>query len=177
LTAKGRLRASVNGPATLLASSARRCLRLTPWVACKATPLLVVEHPTNGHSPPRQGPFSCTSRNRGAPNASSMGFRFQPPGPTGRIGGPSSSQPAGAVSHSCRCPRMAVLQNPNMRQRTVLQHLSLAEWRVVDRLPVSVSELTLSKLLHHGWIESRGEGHHMAIRLTPAGLEAMRSPV
>jgi len=46
---------------------------------------------------------------------------------------------------------------------------------VVDRLPVSVSELTLSKLLHHGWIESRGEGHHMAIRLTPAGLEAMRS--
>ena len=66
---------------------------------------------------------------------------------------------------------------PNMRQRTILQHLSLAEWRVVDRLPVSVSELTLSKLLHHGWIESRGEGHHMAIRLTPAGLEAMRSPI
>src|SRR4029078_9517556 len=65
----------------------------------------------------------------------------------------------------------------NMRQRTILQHLSLAEWRMVDRLPVSVSELTLSKLLHHGWIESQGEGHHMAIRLTPAGLEAMRSPV
>ena len=66
---------------------------------------------------------------------------------------------------------------PNMRQRTILQHLSLAEWRMVDRLPVSVSELTLSKLLHHGWIESRGEKRHMAIRLTPAGLEAMRSPV
>jgi len=48
---------------------------------------------------------------------------------------------------------------------------------MVDRLPVSVSELTLSKLLHHGWIESRGEKRHMAIRLTPAGLEAMRSPV
>ena len=66
---------------------------------------------------------------------------------------------------------------PNMRQRTVLQHLSLAEWRMVDRLPVSVSESTLSKLLNHGWIESRGEGHHVEIRLTPAGLEAMRSPV
>ena len=66
---------------------------------------------------------------------------------------------------------------PNMRQRTVLQHLSLAEWRIVDHLPVSVSELTLSKLLHHDWIESRGEGHHVEIWLTPAGLEAMRAPV
>jgi hypothetical protein len=38
-------------------------------------------------------------------------------------------------------------------------------------------ELTLSRLLQHGWIESRGEKHHMAIGLTPAGLEAMRSPI
>ena len=66
---------------------------------------------------------------------------------------------------------------PNMRQRTILQHLSLADWRMVDRLPISAGEITLSRLLHHGWIESRGEQHHMAIRLTPAGLEAMRSPI
>ena len=66
---------------------------------------------------------------------------------------------------------------PNMRQRTVLQHLSLAEWKMVDRLPVSVSELTLGKLLHHGWIESRGEKQGTAVRLTPAGLQAMRSPI
>ena len=39
------------------------------------------------------------------------------------------------------------------------------------------AELMLSRLLHHGWIESRDEKHHMAIRLTPAGLEAMRSPI
>jgi hypothetical protein len=65
---------------------------------------------------------------------------------------------------------------PNMRQRTILQHLSLADWRMVDRLPISAGEITLSRLLHHGWIECRGEQHHMAIRLTPAGLKAMRSP-
>jgi len=64
---------------------------------------------------------------------------------------------------------------PDMRQRTILQYLSLAEWRMVDRLPISAGEVTLIRLLHHGWIESRGEQHHMAIRLTPAGLEAMRS--
>ena len=63
---------------------------------------------------------------------------------------------------------------PNMRQRTVLQHLSLADWRKIDRLPVSAGEMTLSRLLYHGWIECRGDQHRMAIRLTPAGLEAMR---
>jgi hypothetical protein len=66
---------------------------------------------------------------------------------------------------------------PNMRQRTVLQHLSLTDWRMVDRLPVKASELMLSRLLHHGWIESRGEKQHTAIRLTPAGLRAMQSPI
>ena len=66
---------------------------------------------------------------------------------------------------------------PNMRQRTVLQHLSLTDWKKVDRLPVKASELTLSRLLQHGWIESRGEKQHTAVRLTPAGLKAMRSPI
>jgi len=66
---------------------------------------------------------------------------------------------------------------PNMRQRTVLQHLSLADWKMVDRLPVSAGEMTLSRLLHHGWIESRGEKQRTAVRLTPAGLAAMRSPI
>ena len=66
---------------------------------------------------------------------------------------------------------------PNMRQRTVLQHLSLADWRMVNRLPVSAGETTLSRLLHHGWIESRGEKQRAAVRLTPAGLEALRSPI
>jgi hypothetical protein len=66
---------------------------------------------------------------------------------------------------------------PNMRQRTVLQQLSLADWRMVDRLPVSAGEATLSRLLHHGWIESRGEKHRATVRLTQAGLKAMQSPI
>ena len=64
---------------------------------------------------------------------------------------------------------------PNMRQRTVLQYLSLADWRMVDRLPVSAGEM--SRLLDQGWIESRGEKQRATVRLTPAGLTAMRSPI
>ena len=66
---------------------------------------------------------------------------------------------------------------PNMRQRTVLQHLSLADWRMVDRLPVSAGELLLSRLIDHGWIECRGDKQHTEAKLTPAGLKAMRSPI
>ena len=66
---------------------------------------------------------------------------------------------------------------PYMRQRMVLQHLSPADWRMADRLPVSAGEMTLSRLLHHGWIESRGEKQRAAVRLTPAGLKALRSPI
>ena len=66
---------------------------------------------------------------------------------------------------------------PNMTQRTVLQHLNLTDWKKVDRLPVKAGEMTLVRLLHHGWIESRGEKQHTAVRLTPLGLKAMRSPI
>jgi len=48
---------------------------------------------------------------------------------------------------------------PNMRQRTILQHLSLDNWKRVDRLPIAAGELIVSRLLHHGWIECRGESH------------------
>jgi hypothetical protein len=66
---------------------------------------------------------------------------------------------------------------PNMRQRTVLQYLTVTDWRMVNRLPISAGEVTLGRLLHHGWIESRGEKQRAAVRLTPAGLKAMRSPI
>jgi hypothetical protein len=66
---------------------------------------------------------------------------------------------------------------PNMRQRTVLQHLSLDDWKIASRLPVPAGELMLSRIRDYGWIEIQGEKQHAAIRLTPAGLKAMRSPV
>ena len=65
----------------------------------------------------------------------------------------------------------------NMRQRTVLQYLTVADWRLVNRLPISAGEMTLSRLAHQGWIEIRGEKQHTEARLTPAGLKAMRSPI
>jgi hypothetical protein len=64
---------------------------------------------------------------------------------------------------------------PNMPQRTVMQCLSLDDWKVVALLPVPVSELMVSRLLEYGWIESRSEEQGKAIRLTPDGLKALRS--
>ena len=65
----------------------------------------------------------------------------------------------------------------DMRKRTVLQYLSLTDWKKVAHLPIPASEMTLSRLAHQGWIEIRGETQHTEARLTPAGLKAMRSPI
>ena len=65
----------------------------------------------------------------------------------------------------------------NMRQRTVLQYLSLTDWRMISRLPIAPGEMTLSRLIHQGWIEMRGERKQAEIRLTQAGREAMRKRI
>jgi hypothetical protein len=64
---------------------------------------------------------------------------------------------------------------PNMTQRTVLQCLNLDDWKIAAHLPVSVGEMMLRRLCEYGWIETRGEKQHMAIKLTPVGLKAMQS--
>ena len=66
---------------------------------------------------------------------------------------------------------------PNMAQRAVMQYLSLDDWKVAARLPIPAGELMLSRIRNYGWIEIRGEKHHTAIKLTPAGLQAMRSAI
>jgi hypothetical protein len=66
---------------------------------------------------------------------------------------------------------------PNMAQRAVLQYLSLDDWKIAARLPIPAGELMLSRIRNYGWIEIRGEKHHTAIKLTPAGLKAMRSAI
>jgi hypothetical protein len=65
----------------------------------------------------------------------------------------------------------------NMTQRTVLQCLNLHDWNIVARLPVPVGQRMLNRMYDHGWITIQGERQHMAIRLTPTGLEAMRSVI
>ena len=65
----------------------------------------------------------------------------------------------------------------NMTQRTVLQYLSPTDWKIAKRLPIPAGEMMLSRLAHSGWIEMRGENQHTEVRLTMAGLRAMRSPI
>jgi len=45
------------------------------------------------------------------------------------------------------------------------------------RLPIPAGELLLNRIRSYGWVEIQGEKHHTAIRLTPAGLQAMRSAI
>jgi len=66
---------------------------------------------------------------------------------------------------------------PNMAQRALMQYLSLGEWKIVYRLPVPAGELMLSRILEYGWIEMQGEKQHTAIKLTAAGLKALRSRI
>ena len=56
-----------------------------------------------------------------------------------------------------------------------MQCLSLDDWKVVALLPVPVGEMMVSRLIEYGWIESQSEEQGKAIRLTPAGLKALRS--
>ena len=65
----------------------------------------------------------------------------------------------------------------DMRKRAVLQYLSVTDWKMVARLPIPASEITLSRLVHQGWIDIRGKDQHTEAKLTDAGLKAMRSPV
>jgi hypothetical protein len=66
---------------------------------------------------------------------------------------------------------------PNMIQRTLMQYLSLDDWKMAARLPIPAGELLLSRIRNCGWIEIRGEKQHMAIKLTPAGHHALRQPL
>lgn len=68
-------------------------------------------------------------------------------------------------------------KGPNMTQRAVLQHLSLTDWKLANRLPIPAGEMTLSRLVQQGWIETQGKDHNVVVRLTEAGLKAMRSRI
>ncbi len=58
-----------------------------------------------------------------------------------------------------------------------MQLLSVDAWKIVAHLPIPAGEMMLTRILEHGWIESRRESQHTALRLTPLGLRAMRSPI
>ena len=51
------------------------------------------------------------------------------------------------------------------------------DWKIAARLPIPAGELLLNRIRSYGWVEIQGEKHYTAIRLTPAGLQAMRSAI
>jgi hypothetical protein len=63
---------------------------------------------------------------------------------------------------------------PNMNQRSVMQYLNTDDWKIAAHLPIPAGEMMLVRLNEYGWIESQGEKQRTAIRLTQAGLEALR---
>jgi hypothetical protein len=58
-----------------------------------------------------------------------------------------------------------------------MQYLSLDDWKIAAHLPIPAGEMMLSRIRDRGWIESRREKQHTALRLTPAGLKAIRSVI
>ena len=68
-------------------------------------------------------------------------------------------------------------KGPNMTQRAVMQHLSLTDWKLVNRLPIPAGEMMLSRMVQQGWIEIQGKDHNVVARLTAAGLKAMQSRI
>jgi hypothetical protein len=58
-----------------------------------------------------------------------------------------------------------------------MQYLSLDEWKIVAHLPITAGEAMLGRIRGYGWIEMRREKQHVAVKLTAAGREAMRSPI
>ena len=62
---------------------------------------------------------------------------------------------------------------PTMTHRAVMQRLRTDKWCTVASLGSSAGEGTLNTMARNGWIERNGG----EIRLTQAGLEALRAPV
>jgi hypothetical protein len=62
-------------------------------------------------------------------------------------------------------------------QRQVMQYLRTGDRNIVSKLPVAATASTLSRLTDYGWIERRGGGPRSEIKLTPAGLAALQTPI
>ena len=66
---------------------------------------------------------------------------------------------------------------PNMIHRQILQRLLSGEWKTLIQLGVMAGEGLLERLHKHGWIERRALGRYPEIRITSAGIEAMRARI
>lgn len=65
----------------------------------------------------------------------------------------------------------------NARQRQLMQYLRAGDWVLVSKVPVAVGERMLDHISENGWIERQGTGSRREIKLTPAGLMALQTPI
>ena len=66
---------------------------------------------------------------------------------------------------------------PTPGQRDILQRLHLDVWRSLVQLNLVVSDHLLKKMVANGWIESRRAGGTLELKLTAAGLGALRAKI
>jgi len=66
---------------------------------------------------------------------------------------------------------------PNATQRSFLQQLRTDKWANFSKLRVPMGPPGLQRLSATGWIEQRGQGLALELKLTAAGLEALRAKV
>jgi hypothetical protein len=71
---------------------------------------------------------------------------------------------------------MAVLI-PTATQRSLLQRLRTGQWLSFAGLNIAAGAGLLKRLVSNGWIESRGHGRAFELKLTAAGLEALKAKI
>ena len=59
--------------------------------------------------------------------------------------------------------------------RSVMDTLRSGGWKLARQLQVPVSKLLLERMTAFGWIESRGSGPGLELKITPSGLVALRA--
>ena len=69
------------------------------------------------------------------------------------------------------------LLRPTAAQRQFLQRLHIDKWKRLVTISVAAGPGLLSRLVTNGWIEQRGEEQEREIRLTDAGLSALKAKI
>jgi hypothetical protein len=62
-----------------------------------------------------------------------------------------------------------------MTPRAIMQHLNLVDWKLANRLPNPGRRNDTEPAGPTGLVEIQGKDHDTVVRLTEAGLKAMRS--
>ena len=62
-------------------------------------------------------------------------------------------------------------------QRVLMHYLRAGDWVFVSKLPIPVGRGPIDRIVANGWVERRGDGYGLELKLTPEGLAALQRPV